>query len=607
MTKIVKRTFPVLNLHCAGCAKRTEDILGKQSGVIHANVNFAAANALVEYDSNVVSPADLQKAVQNGGYDLLINDDADEEASELEQIKTTESQSLKRRLVAAAIFSVMIIVLNMVLKERPYTNYISWILATPVVFWFGRDFFINAWKQAKHRTTNMDTLVALSTGIAYIFSLFNTLYPSFWTTRGMTADAYFESAAGIITFILLGRWLENSAKDRTSTAIKKLIGLQPKEVTVINENEEQQLISIKQVVPNNIIMVKPGEKIPVDGTITYGSSYVDESMLTGEPQAVSKTVNDKVFAGTINQKGSFRFKAEEVGANTVLAHIIKLVQEAQGSKANIQKLVDKVAAVFVPVVMSLAVLSLVIWIIAGNDSIHGILAAVTVLVIACPCALGLATPTAIMVGVGNGASRGILIKDAQSLETAHKVNTVVMDKTGTITEGKPTVSSAMWYDGDDKLKGILLAMEQQSEHPLGEAVVKYLQCEPQHVESFESITGKGVKATVEGIDYLVGNKALIESAKINLDKEQEEKADALSKHGDTVIFFGGDNKLIGLFGIKDQIKDSSKKSIHQLQDNDYEVIMLTGDTESTAGIKANPEQYLAAQGNIATGTAHSLI
>jgi len=586
MTKIVKRTFPVLNMHCAGCAKRTEDILGKQNGVIQANVNFAAANALVEYDSNVVSPNELRRAVQDGGYDLLINDDADEEASELEQIKTTESQSLKTRLIASAILSVIIIVLNMMLKERPYANYISWILSTPVVFWFGRDFFISAWKQAKHRTTNMDTLVALSTGIAYIFSLFNTLYPSFWTTRGMTADAYFESAAGIITFMLLGRWLENSAKDRTSTAIKELIGLQPKEVTVINENEKQQQISIKQVVPNNIIMVKPGEKIPVDGVITDGASYVDESMLTGEPQAVSKTINDKVFAGTINQKGSFKFKAEEVGANTVLAHIIKLVQEAQGSKANIQKLVDKVTAVFVPVVMSLALLSLIIWIIADDDSIHGILAAVTVLVIACPCALGLATPTAIMVGIGNGASRGILIKDAQSLETAHKVDTVVMDKTGTITEGKPTVSDAIWYDDDDKLKGILLTIEQQSEHPLGEAVVNYLQCEPQHVESFESITGKGVKATVGGIDYLVGNKTLMESAKIKLDKETEEKAETLSKHGDTVIFFGGNNKIIGLLGFKDQIKGSSKKAIHQLQDNGYNVVMLTGDSESTAEIMA---------------------
>ena len=582
--KVVKKTFPVLKLHCAGCAKRTEDILASQKGVINASVNFASANALVEFDTTIVSANELQKAVQDGGYDLLVVDDEDDESDRLEEINAEQSKSLKQRLIAAIALSVVIMALSMFMENAPYVNIITWVLSTPVVFWLGRDFFKGAWTQARHYTANMDTLVALSTGIAYLFSVFNTLYPSFWIMRGLEAHTYFESASGIIAFILLGKWLENKAKNNTSAAIKKLIGLQPKTVTVVGENGEQQLIPIKQVMKGNIVLVKPGEQIAVDGIVTEGTSYVDESMLTGEPQSVLKAINEQVFTGTINQKGSFKFKAEKVGADTVLAHIIKMVQEAQGSKAHIQKIVDKVAAIFVPVVMALAFISFLVWTFFGGDYgfTYGLLAAVTVLVIACPCALGLATPTAIMVGIGKGATHGILIKDATSLEIAKKVNVVVLDKTGTITEGKPTVTNEVWYDKEERLKTILAGIENLSEHPLAEAVVAHLKADNQPVDHFESITGKGVKADVDGEHYVVGNKQLLDDYHISISTEQNAESETLSKTGRTVIWFANQEKVLCIMGITDKIKETSKEAIRKIQDEGIEVCMLTGDVQSVA-------------------------
>ena len=457
---IVQETFPVLGMSCASCSARVEKTLNHQSGVQKATVNYASAMATVEYDTRDCSPEALQQAVQNAGYDLLIKQDEDT-PDELEQAHDKKYRALKFRTTWAIVLSAPIMVIGMFFMDMPYANLIMWLLSTPVVFWLGRSFFTSAWKQLKHGTANMDTLVANSTGIAYLFSLFNMLFPGFWLERGIHPHVYFEAASVIIAFILLGRLLEEKAKGNTSSAIKKLMGLQPKTVTVIDGSSSEKIVPIGQIRPGDIILVKPGERIAVDGTVTEGSSYVDESMLSGEPVAVAKQKDAKVFAGTINQKGSFRFSAEKVGTDTLLAKIIHMVQDAQGSKAPVQQLVDKIAGIFVPVIIGIAVLSFIAWMLLDGQSgfTHGLLALVTVLIIACPCALGLATPTAIMVGIGKGAERGILIKDAESLETAKKIDTVVLDKTGTVTEGKPVVGDLTWETQTAETGNIFYSLE----------------------------------------------------------------------------------------------------------------------------------------------------
>jgi P-type Cu2+ transporter len=431
----------------------------------------------------------------------------------------------------------------------------------------------------------MDTLVALSTGVAYIYSAFNTLFPHVLHNFGLHPHVYFEAAAVIIAFILLGRLLEEKAKGNTSSAIKKLMGLQPKMVTVIKGDGNQVQISIDKVEKGDIILVKPGDKIAVDGTVTGGSSYVDESMLSGEPVPILKEEDEKVFAGTINQKGSFQFRAEKVGAETMLSQIIRMVQEAQGSKAPVQKLVDKIAGIFVPVVITIAITAFIVWMIFGGENgfTHGLLSLITVLVIACPCALGLATPTAIMVGVGKGAEAGILIKDAESLELAKKVNAVVLDKTGTITEGRPVVTDMEWVSDDEHSKQILKALEKQSEHPLAEAVVNHLEnLTDVQVSNFESITGKGAKAIYENATYLVGNKKLLDEAGIAIPQQLEQKAAQWSQESKTVIWFADDNKALSVIAIADKVKETSAEAVKRLHDSGVEVYMLTGDNEATA-------------------------
>lgn len=477
--------------------------------------------------------------------------------------------------------------------DMPYGEYISMILSAPVVFYFGRHFFVNAWKQAKFGKANMDTLVALSTGIAFIFSVFNTFYPEFWHARGLHAHVYYEAAAVVIAFISLGKLLEEKAKSNTSSAIKKLMGLQPKTVKAVVDGVEQEL-PIASVKVGYTIVVRPGEKIPVDGVVINGSSYVDESMISGEPVPVEKKAGEKVFAGTVNQKGSFQFEAQKVGGDTILAQIIKMVQEAQGSKAPVQKLVDKVAGIFVPVVIGIAIVTFITWMILGGDNAftHALLTSVTVLVIACPCALGLATPTAIMVGVGKGAENNILIKDAESLELAHRVNAIILDKTGTITEGKPVVTDLVWNtdDSDNTLgKEVLYSIEAQSEHPLAEAVVAKLKGEGVanlQLHNFESLTGRGVKAQVDNRTYYVGNRKLIEESKISVSGKLSEFAARLQAEAKTVVFFADQEKALAVIAIADKIKATSSAAINTLQKKGIEVYMLTGDNEQTAGAVA---------------------
>ena len=590
-----QETFPILGMSCAACAARVDKTLNKQPGVCQASVNYAAATALVEYDPAQTSPEALQHAVQEAGYDLIISHDEHTE-DEVEEAHIKKYKSLKQRTTWAILLAIPIAVIGMGFMDRVWAGWATWALSTPVVFVLGRSFFGNAWKQLRHGSANMDTLVASSTGVAYLFSVFNLFFPDFWLSRGITPHVYFESSSVIIAFILLGRLLEERAKGNTSQAIKKLMGLQPKTVTLVI-NEALKEVPITQVRPGDIIQVKPGERIAVDGVVTDGSSYVDESMLSGEPVPVAKRKDTKVYAGTINQKGSFRFRADKVGTDTLLAKIIHLVQDAQGSKAPVQKLVDRVVAVFVPAIMSIAVLSFILWMVLdpSDGFTHGLLALVTVLIIACPCALGLATPTAIMVGIGKGAERGILIKDAESLETAKKVNAVVLDKTGTVTEGHPAVQHILWTDGEAKQYApVLLALERKSEHPLAEAILLNeelrMKDEEWSVDNFESLTGQGVKGTYKGVAYYAGNRRLMEGKRIS--PTLQEAASAWEAEAQTVIWFANETEALAVIAIADRIKPSSVEAMRTLQDEDIEVHLLTGDNEATA-------QAIARQAGIA--------
>lgn len=580
---MIKKTFPVLEMTCAACAGSVESILKSTNGVISASVNYASAEVTVEYDSKKLIPEDMQKALQSVGYDLVLQEENQQET--VAQIQQQKFKTLQRKTFWAAALSIPVAVIGMVFMNMPYANELMWALSTPVVFWLGRDFFVNAWKQARHRRANMDTLVALSTGVAYLFSVFNVLAADFWHNRGLHAHVYFEAAAVIITFILLGKLLEEKAKGNTSSALKKLMGLQPNEVTRIDSQENHQTINLAQVQTGDRLLVRPGEKIAVDGRVISGNSYVDESMLTGEPLAVLKEEGSNVFAGTINQKGSFVFVAEKVGSSTLLARIIRMVQEAQGSKAPVQQLVDKIAAVFVPVVIGIALTAFLIWNIFGGENAftQGLLALVTVLVIACPCALGLATPTAIMVGIGKAAEQGILIKDAESLELARKVDTIVLDKTGTITLGKPTVSGEVWFE---EAKDVLLAIEQLSEHPLATAIVEHLQASVSQqlpaISSFESITGRGVQAMSGITRWYAGNIHLIKEKGIEITEEAYSQYTLWSNEARTVIWLASDTRIYGLLAISDPIKENSEEAVRTLRQSGIEVHMLTGDSTSTA-------------------------
>ncbi|WP_442794644.1 heavy metal translocating P-type ATPase [Pelobium manganitolerans] len=577
-------SYPVLGMSCASCATSAENIVNRTAGVVEASVNYGTGNLNVKYLPNIANATTFKHALQKSGYDLLV-EETQAQQEQLESIHHNKLKSLKQKTVWAVALALPVALIGMFFMNMPYADYIMWLFATPVVLWFGRSFFVNAWKQAKHRSANMDTLVAMSTGIAYIFSVFNLLFADFWHRRGLHAHVYFEAAAVIIAFILLGKLLEEKAKSNTSTAIKKLMGLQPKTVTVLDAEGNERSILIDEVTLNQTILIKPGEKIPVDGELLEGSSYVDESMLSGEPVPLQKAQGDRVFAGTINQKGSFRFKAQKVGKETMLAHIIKAVQDAQGSKAPVQKLVDKIAGIFVPTVMLIALLTFIIWIIFGgaNGLAQGLLAGITVLVIACPCALGLATPTAIMVAVGKGASSGILIKDAEALELAKKVDAIILDKTGTITEGKPEVADIAWLNNKDSFKDILSQLEKQSEHPLAEAVVRYIgKTENIAIENFESITGKGAKADFGNQTYFVGNPSLLAEHDITLDSALLQMAQKWTAEAKTVIWFADKQQALAVLAIADQIKENSAKAIKELQALGLDLFMLTGDNEATA-------------------------
>jgi Cu2+-exporting ATPase len=592
---ISEKVLPVEGMSCAACSSSVESMLNAQPGVLNASVNLAQNNVKVSWVPENIGLPEMKNAIRSIGYDLII-DEKETSIEAMEEARRKKSLKTRKRLIWAGTFAFPVFLIGMFFHNIPYANFIMWGLTTPVLFVFGRHFFINAFKQAKHGAANMDTLVALSTGMAYLFSCFNMLFPEVWTSQGLEAHVYFEAAAVIIVFIMLGKWLEERAKEGTSSAIRKLMGLQPKTVLKLQDDGSWKETDIHLVEKGDVLRVKPGNKIPVDGEVIDGSSFVDESAVTGESMPVAKMPGKKVFTGTINQSGSFSMRAEKIGSDTILAQIIKTVQDAQASKAPVQRMVDKVASVFVPVVISIAMLTFVVWMLFGGTEYltQALLATVSVLVIACPCALGLATPTAIMVGVGKGANSGILIKNAGSLEKAHKTNAVVLDKTGTVTVGKPEVTNFEKINSnlnEEKIRGMLLAAESHSEHPLAGAIVRYIQ-ESGPFQKFETThflnhSGNGISATIGDDKILIGNEILMVQNQIKLSESLRQKIRKWQDEAKTVILIAVNHEPAAIVAIADKIKESSTEAVRRLQKLGIEVYMLTGDNQQTARAVAN--------------------
>jgi Cu2+-exporting ATPase len=584
----IKQSFKVAGMTCASCAVSLETYLRPQQGVISAQVNYPNQSIAIEYDHGV-DPTQIKNWANEIGYDILVGDETEvNEAFEI--LENTRLNLLQKKLFLAVVFSLPVFIISMFFMGfLPYENWILLSLSIPVLTYSGSEFFVSAWKKAKHLSTNMDTLVALSTGVAFIFSAFNTIYPEYLISRGMKPQVYFESAVVIITLILLGRYLEERAKRKTTLAIKGLMSLQPDHVTVIRNGEEIELLA-KEVIKGDLVIVKPGGIISVDGLIKRGSSYVDESMITGEPMPVFKEKRDTVLAGTINQNGLLKIIAKQTTSDTLLSKIIRRVEEAQSSKPEIQKTVDKIATIFVPVVLVLGLITFTIWYLLGPDPklTYAFLTMITVLIIACPCALGLATPTALMVGIGKGAEHGILVKDAQSLETAYKIDTIVLDKTGTITAGKPKVESMQWFSlaaDVDFLKGVLLSLENASEHPIGQAVASHLSNEKiADIDEFKNHTGLGVEAFVEGKVYRAGNQRFIEASGAGLSEEQTDLTKQWYAEAKTIIYFSDSEHVLAMLAVADQIKPDAKASISELQKMGLDIYMLTGDNQSAADV-----------------------
>ncbi len=577
----VEKSYPVLNMTCASCASSSQANLNRQLGVVNAEVNYGNGMGKIEYIPTLVSPENLKNALVEVGYDLVI-DESKNQDEEIEQLHEEKYKTLKNKVIWALIFGVPLFIIGMFFMDMPYGNYIMWALSTPILFIFGQQFFVGAWKQLKNKSANMDTLVALSTSVAYLFSIFNTLFPEYWHSKGLHAHPYFEAAGLIIVFILIGKLMEERAKGNTSEAIKKLIGLKPNNVLVVKDGNQVE-IKIEDVQIGDLIIAKPGDKIAVDGIIVSGESFIDESSLTGEPIPVEKGIDTNVFSGTLNQNSSIQYKALKVGNDTLLAQIIQSVKNAQGSKAPVQQLVDKIAGVFVPIVIIIAILTFITWLVLGQENAFtmALLSMITVLVIACPCALGLATPTAIMVGMGKGAEQGILIKNAESLELAKKIDTIILDKTGTITEGKPKVQELIWFD--DSAKNVLYTIENNSQHPLAKAITEHIGEQDILPElKIEDVSGKGLKANILDNVYYVGKTSWITELNIQIDEKVEQAIQDFSTKNYTTSFFGNDEKVLGLIGISDEIKATSVEAINAFHEKGIEVWMVTGDNEFSA-------------------------
>lgn len=581
---MAKSTIPVLEMSCAVCAANVENLVKTLPGVRQASVNFSANTLTVDYDERRIDLPEIRAQVQAIGYDLVLES---AEGQEDAAGAIPPAAPISGKAWVAWVLSVPVMVLSM-WHGLAYAPYILFILTTPVLFYSGRDFYVRAWKLLRHGTANMDTLVVLSTSIAYLFSIFNTFYPAFWQERGMESHVYYEAVCMIIAFVLLGKTLEERAKGRTTSAIKGLMGLQPKTARVLTEQGEED-IPIALIAVGQRVRVRPGERIPVDGAVCEGNSFVDESMISGEPVPVEKTEGQTVLAGTINQNGTLTIRAAQVGSGTVLAQIIRMVQEAQGSKAPVQQLADRISRIFVPVVVGIACLTFLVWLTVGGmaELPRAVLAAVSVLVIACPCALGLATPTALTVGIGRAAEQHILIKDAYALEKMCRVHHVVLDKTGTLTQGRPEVVAALWTkDAGPEERTLLAVAESRSEHPYAMAIVRHIGeviTEGYSLENFENIPGKGIRMQQSGQTYWAGNRAL--AVEHGADTEQDACRNFLQNEevkGGTVIFYGAAERLLAVLVLNDPLKETSIEAVRSLQQRGIKVHVLTGDGQGAA-------------------------
>lgn len=577
--------LPVLEMSCAVCANNVENTVKRLPGVEEAAVNFAAGTISVKYHPSLISPQGMREAVRAAGYDLVV--EVEDPVAVQEEMERRRYRNLLRNTIGAWALSLPMALLGMVFMHMPGANWVMMVLALVIMAGFGRSFYVNGLRHALRGSANMDTLVALSTSIAFLFSLFNTVYPEFWLDRGLEPHVYYEASGMIIAFVLLGKLLEERAKNSTSSAIKSLMGLQPKTARRVREGQEEE-VSIASLRVGDLVSVRPGEKIPVDGTVSQGSSSVDESMLSGEPIPVVKSPGDRVLAGTINQKGAFLMEATGVGSATVLSQIVRMVQAAQGSKAPVQRIVDKISGIFVPVVVGLAALTFIVWLAVGGSAYfsYALLSAVSVLVIACPCALGLATPTALMVGMGKGAERHILIKDAFALENLREVDTVVLDKTGTLTEGVPEVTDSLWVvEADRDELNILYTAEMKSEHPLAASIVSWLkETEAAEIgmDDFESVTGRGIRARVNDVMYWVGSKGFLETFRAAIPIEAGREIARWEEAGKSIVYYGRESELLAAMAISDRLKPTSGKAVETLTKMGIEAHLLTGDGRRTA-------------------------
>jgi P-type Cu2+ transporter len=583
---VVKKTLPVIGMSCAACAGSVESMIATLKGVEHASVSYAGGSVFVAFDPAQVTLIQMRESILAIGYDLLIEEDNDAQLYLLETLKLKER---KIKLLVAVLFTLPVFILSMFFDHHNRLfHFICLFLSIPVLAFSGNEFFISAFKKIRHGLMNMDTLVALSTGIAWLFSAFNTIFPHFLHQSGIESFVYFESATVIITFILTGRYFEEKAKSKASSAIRKLMDLQPKELTVVRDGNEL-VIPAAFVKINDMVLVKPGENIPVDGAISNGTSYVDESSLTGESVPVIRQKGDTVFAGTLNQDSVLEIIAEKTGRETVLQKIIEMVQEAQSAKPPVQLLADKVSSVFVPVVLVIAAITFIAWFFISGNTSMAFVTTISVLVIACPCALGLATPTAIIAGIGRAAKQGIYIKNAVTLENAVRINVVVFDKTGTLTYGKISVEKSIWIDERKEYKEILYALEKNIHHPLATSIVELLRDEVSlqvKLDTTDNIPGKGVLAAINDKKYFAGNEKLLNDLKINLNDEISVINNKLSDEGHTVVFFGEGTQIIAVFGLKDTIRKNIPEVVKDLHKMGLEVWLLTGDHQKNAAILA---------------------
>ncbi len=584
--------LPIEGIQCASCVQRIEKTLMRTRGVTKAVVNLATGRAKVEYLPTEININDIKQAIESTGYKVLDVSSSEEGVDPEKAVREREYRKLRKKFIFGFALGILVFLGSSRhwfpwIPEFLGNFYVLWILATPVQFWIGGQFYKGAWGAFRHRSADMNTLIVVGTSAAYLYSLAATLFPSFFEAGGIKPTVYFDTSTLIIVLILFGRLLEARAKGQTSDAIKKLMGLQPKTALVVREGHEID-IPIEEVVVGDIIIVKPGERIPVDGIVKDGRSTVDESMITGESIPVKKDPGTEVIGATINKTGSFRFQATKVGKDTALAQIIKLVQDAQGSKAPIQRLADVISGYFVPIVISIAIATFVVWFVFGPSPAltFSLLNFVAVMIIACPCALGLATPTAVMVGTGKGAENGILIKGGESLETAHKLDTIVFDKTGTLTKGEPEVTDLFTENGFSKMDILTFAAsaEKASEHPLGEALLKRADAERielHNPENFDAIEGHGIEARIKGNEVLIGNLKLMQDRHIAV-ADLEVRADKLAQDGKTPIYVAIAGKAAGLIGVADPLKESSIQAVQKLRQMGIEVVMLTGDNKKTA-------------------------